>query len=232
MPSDLTIEAKDGYPLTATVFEGTTDRYVVIGSASAVPRRFYRHIAQYLQEWGATVVTFDYRGIGDSRPKSLRGFKALFSEWGLLDIAGVLEWVRGNNPEKLYLLGHSAGGQVAALAGKQVDGMVTISAQSGYWGLQGGWQKLWVCLHMYTTFPILTNLFGYLPWSMFGNSEDLPKGVALEWARWCRDPKYLYGDKSLPLELYGQFQAPVLAYSIEDDSWGTSASVDLSLIHI
>ena len=35
-----------------------------------------------------------------------------------------------------------------------------------------------------------------------------------------------HGDESLPLELYGRFQAPVLAYSIEDDAWGSKRSVD------
>lgn len=50
--------------------------------------------------------------------------------------------------------------------------------------------------------------------------------VALEWARWCRDPRYLLGDDTLPLERYGRFTAPVLAYSVEDDDWGTREAVD------
>jgi predicted alpha/beta hydrolase len=224
-PQEIVIPASDGFELAATVYPGGPD-WVVVGSATAVPRRFYRHIAAHLRAWGATVVTFDYRGVGGSRPQSLRGFEASFRDWGLLDIKGVLNWVRSQDPGKVFLLGHSAGGQVAALADEPIDGMATVSSQSGYWGLQGGWQKLWVCLHMHLSFPLLSYVFGYMPWSRLGASEDIPKGVALEWARWCRNPDYLYGDETLPLHLYQKFEAPVLALSIADDDWGTAASVD------
>ncbi len=81
-------------------------------------------------------------------------------------------------------------------------------------------------MHMHLTFPLLASVFGYIPWSKMGSSEDLPKGVALEWARWCRDPRYLLGDDSLPLTRYGEFEAPVLAYSFSDDKWGTARAVD------
>jgi predicted alpha/beta hydrolase len=74
--------------------------------------------------------------------------------------------------------------------------------------------------------PFLSHLFGYLPWSRIIGGEDVPKGVALEWARWCRTPGYLLGDETLPLQRYGDFSAPVLAYSIEDDDWGTYQAVN------
>ena len=41
-----------------------------------------------------------------------------------------------------------------------------------------------------------------------------------------RDPEYLLGDRSLPVERYRDFAAPVLAYSFEDDKWGTARAVD------
>ena len=223
---DLEVLAGDGFPLAATLYPGGP-RFVVMAPATGVLKQFYRHLAVYLQKWGATVLCFDYRGTGGSRPHSLRGFEAKFSDWGLLDLAGVLRWVReAHNPDKLFIVGHSAGGQVAALADEPVDGMVTLSSQSGYWKYQGGNQKYAVCFYMYVVFPLLSYLFGYMPWSKLDKAEDIPKGVALEWARWCRDPDYLHGDKSLPLERYQRFQAPVLAYSIEDDAWGSKRSVD------
>ena len=228
---DILIPAADEFPLAATLYPGGST-FVVIAPATGVLKQFYRHIATFLQNWGATVLCFAYRGTGGSRPVSLRGFKAKFSDWGLLDLAGVLHWVRQNHdPDRLFILGHSAGGQVAALADTPVDGMVTLSSQSGYWKYQGGNQKYAVCFYMYVVFPILSYLFGYMPWSLFGNAVDIPKGVALEWARWCRDPHYLHGDNSLPLERYERFQAPILAYSIEDDAWGSKRSVDAMMKH-
>ena len=74
--------------------------------------------------------------------------------------------------------------------------------------------------------PVLVRIFGYFPWSRFAAGEDLPGGIALEWARWCRNRDYLLGDPTLPLERYDRFDAPVLAYSIDDDDWGTPRGVD------
>ncbi|MEW6283652.1 MAG: alpha/beta hydrolase, partial [Candidatus Eremiobacterota bacterium] len=96
----------------------------------------------------------------------------------------------------------------------------------GYWKVQGGFQKAAVAFHMHLSFPVLTRMFGYLPWRLLGSTDDLPLGVALEWARWCRSPGYLLDDPSLPLERYRRFTAPVLAYSFADDQWGTASAVD------
>jgi predicted alpha/beta hydrolase len=187
---------------------------------------------QFSQEnsrsFSSRVFSYDYRGIGGSKPQSLRGFQALARDWAK-DMSAVIDWVEQIlSPEKIIIIGHSIGGQMMGLLenADKVDAMITASAQSGYWGMQGGNQKYAVAFHMYVTFPLLTHLLGYMPWSSFSSAEDLPKGVALEWARWCRNPKYLLGDKTLPLERYAQFQAPILAYSIDDDNWGTAPAVD------
>jgi len=228
---EITIPARDGLLLSATVFfrEPRPSRVVIVSNATGTPKRFYRHFAQALAEAGYVALTYDYRGIGGSRPASLRGFEARARDWGLLDMAGVIDWVRNEyRPERLFHVGHSVGGQVAGMLDNSdaIDGMITLSAQSGYWGVQGGEQKLVVAVHVHVTLPLLSHLVGYMPWSWLGPAEDLPKGVALEWCRWCRNPRYLLGDDSLPLERFADFQAPVLAYSIDDDKWGTRRAVD------
>lgn len=229
--ADFWCPARDGYRLRASRF-GTHDRrqrVVLINSATATPRQFYRHFAGALANAGFSVICWDYRGVGDSAPGKLRGFRARMRDWVLLDMAGVVDWVTGElEPESLFLVGHSAGGQLAGMLDTPdaVDGMVTVSAQSAYWRKQGGIQKAVILAHSWLTLPVLSRLVGYLPWSLVGGGVDIPKGVAIEWARWCRDPQYLLGDKTLPLERYPKFKAPVLAYSIEDDPWGTPRAVD------
>ena len=109
-------------------------RLVVVNSATAVPRRFYRHYATALARAGFTAITYDYRGTGGSRPESLKNFEALASDWGLLDMAGVVDWVQAEFAlERLFMIGHSVGGQVTGLLdnGDAIDGMITMSAQSG-----------------------------------------------------------------------------------------------------
>lgn len=229
--SQTTIPARDGFALAGTVYRhaAATNRAVVISSATAVPRRFYRHYARALAAEGYVAVTYDYRGIGESRPESLRGFDATMRDWGLLDMAGVVDWVRSRlGAERIFVVGHSVGGQVAGLLDNSslIDGMLTFSAQSGHWRLQASEQKAIVAFHVYVTLPLLATIFGFMPWSTLGAAEDLPKGAALEWSRWCRNREYLLGDATLPLHRYGEFPAPVLAYSFEDDKWGTKRAVD------
>ena len=229
---DQKIPVRDRYALAGTVFQPLdvpARRAVIINNATAIPRRFYRHFAGALARAGYLVVSYDYRGTGDSRPKRLRGFRARMRDWGLLDMAGVVDWAHSElKPDRLFMVGHSVGGQVAGLLdnAEKIDAMITMSAQSGHWRLQGGEQKYLVFLHAYLTLPVFSHMFGYMPWNRLLGGEDLPKHAALEWARWCRDPEYLLGDDSLPLHRYEHFTAPILAYSFGDDKWGTPEAVD------
>src|SRR3954467_9401113 len=95
---DITVPATDGYPLAATLFlpRGAKRHAVLINSATAVPRKLYRGFAGYLAQRGCAVLTYDYRGTGDSRPqartgdkpKSLAGFKASMSDCAALGYHG------------------------------------------------------------------------------------------------------------------------------------------------
>ena len=229
-PERVRVSATDGYPISTRVYARARDaEVIVIHAATGVPQQFYQAFASFLADRDFCVVTYDYRGIGDSSPASLRGFDALMRDWCLHDMEGVTRWVEHElAPEKHFAIGHSFGGQTLAMmdSASVVDSVVTVSAQSGHWALQGGAEKARVLLAVYVMLPVLSRVFGYFPWARFARGEDLPKGVALEWAGWCRHPEYLLGDPSLPLSRYAEFTAPVLAYSVDDDDWGTPRAVD------
>lgn len=233
MPAEkITIRAHDGYALGATCYRPDDDAshtVITINAATAVPQRFYHKFAAFLAAKGYTVLTYDYRGTGASRPPRLRGFQAQASDWALLDMRGVVDHVRAAyRPRRLFHIGHSYGGQTVGLLpnGDQIDAVVTLSSQSGYWRLQGGFQKAAVCFHVHVTLPLLSHLVGYMPWRWIASAENLPKGVALQWSRWCRLPGYLLDDDTLPVHRIGGFKAPILACSFADDDWGTPAAVD------
>ena len=227
--ADCRIDA-GGHSLAASIFESAgSDTVVLVNAATGVPRQFYGNFAGYVRDRGWTVVTYDYRGIGGSAPPSLRGFTARMRDWALTDMPAVIDWVSTRfRPRRLFAVGHSFGGQGIGLIEQpgRIAAMVGVSAQSGYWGVQGGAEKYRARVAVTVMIPVLTRLFGYFPWSKFAAGEDLPGGVALEWARWCRDRDYLLSDDTLPLERYDEFAAPILAYSIEDDDWGTARAVD------
>ena len=69
---DISLPAADGYLLAASLFlpRGAKRHAVLINSATAVPRKIYRGFAGYLAGRGCAVLTYDYRGIGDSRQKA------------------------------------------------------------------------------------------------------------------------------------------------------------------
>lgn len=226
---DCRIDARD-HALAASVFEQPgSDTVVVVNAATGVPRQFYGNFAGYLRDHGWTAVTYDYRGIGESAPSSLRGLDVRMRDWALIDMPAVIDWLSSEfRPRRIFAVGHSFGGQGIGLLERpeRINAMVGVSAQSGYWGVQGGAERYRAWFAVTVMIPVLARVFGYFPWSTFAAGEDLPKGIALEWARWCRDRDYLLGDETLPLGRYDEFDAPILAYSIEDDDWGTARAVD------
>lgn len=211
------LRAADGFLLGATEFRATApiDRAVLIVPATGVQRRLYRPFAEHLASRGFDVVTWDWRGTGESRPRSLRGFPASLTTWATQDLAGAIAWAAERYPaHRLLAVGHSFGGQAVGLAPNagRLAGLVTVAAQSGYWGHWPAPRRWAHAALWYVGMPGLTALCGYFPARRLGAGEDLPAGVAGEWARWCRRPDYL-GDYSG----HRRFAQPLLALSFTDD---------------
>jgi len=227
------IPSQDNFQLAGTVYESDHhNKVVIINTGTGILSRYYDGFAQYLCENGFTVVTYDYRGIGESRPKSLRGFAVTLHEWGQKDIASVIDWSQQKfQPTKLFIVGHSAGGQLVGFAANNhlINAMVFVAAQSGYWG-HWPWPQRWAYAGLWHLMPLLANVWGYLPSKPLGLGEDLPRGVACEWAKWCRHPQYLFGyQHSFDISNYATLATPILAYSFADDSYAPKQAVDALL---
>ncbi len=76
--SAVTIPARDGYPLGATLHLPCQVPFglVLVHAATAVPARYYAPFAAALAGRGLAALTYDYRGIGASRPPKLRGCRS------------------------------------------------------------------------------------------------------------------------------------------------------------
>jgi predicted alpha/beta hydrolase len=222
---ELTLNARDGYALAATLFEPASPngRAVFVCAAAGVPRGYYARYAAYLAERGFAALTFDYRGIGGSRPARLRGFRALMRDWVHHDIGGAIDYLAARFPQhRLSAVGQSFGGQaLGAVEGNQrIASALLIASQSGYWRHWRGVGKAGMFLVTHALLPVGSRALGYFPASAFGMGEDLPAGVAIEWARWCRTPDYLVGDLGDEARRrYRAFSAQLLAYNFADDRY-------------
>jgi len=228
---EITLTAADGYRLGATTF-GSSARSLLVLPATGVPQSYYAKFAAYLAGRGYSVLTFDYRGIGRSRPAgSLRGFGASMRDWAEKDIGGALDHLeRASHGSRLIGIGHSFGGQAFGLVpgNERYVAALTFGSQSGYWRHWRGSGRagMWFLTHL--LLPGVSHALGYFPSRRFGQGEDLPKGVALEWAGWCRHPGYLVGRLGVQ-EAYAQFSAPIRAYVATDDSYAPPKAVEAFL---
>jgi len=238
---DITFPAVDGYPLAATLFlpRGPKLNAVLISSATAVPRRIYRGFAAYLASRACAVLTYDYRGTGDSRrramtgfnqPQSLKGFQASMADWARLDATAAVNWMRERyKPLPLTYVGHSFGGQALGLLSNntEISRALLIAAQAGYWKLMASPERYRVLAMLKGVGLPLTRLLGYAPgWAGLG--EDLPKGVFEQWVRWVMSPRYLFTDPNLPgLSNFENYRGALRALSFTDDPWATRSAVEL-----
>ena len=223
------IGAVDGLELGATLFHPTRAARgtVIVNGATGVPASYYSSFAEHLAASGLRVVTYDYRGGGASRPDSLRGFSATMSDWAELDARSVLGHVRerfGDSP--LFWLGHSFGGQALGLIddAREVTGAVLVGSQLGdlsFWPLP---DRLKLSALLGGLLPAVTRGFGYLPGAI-GVGEDLPKGVAEEWARWCLTRGYFLEAHPVARRRFARFDKPTLLYSMSDDDFAPEPAV-------
>ena len=238
---DIALPATDGYLLGASLFlpRGAKRHAVLINSATAVPRKVYRGFAGYLARRGCAVLTYDYRGIGDSRQKSLvgynqmkslAGFKASMADWAALDMTAAVAWMRERyKAMPLTYVGHSFGGQALGLLANntEVSRALLIAAQAGYWKLMATPERYRVYAMMNFVGMPLTRVLGYAPgWGVVG--VDLPKGVFEQWTKWVMSPRYLLDDATLPgLDNFAKYKGAMRALCMTDDPWATRPAVEL-----
>jgi predicted alpha/beta hydrolase len=229
----------DGTALAARFYpcRGAIKGAVLIGGAMGVRQDYYAPFAQWLAAQGFAVMSFDYRGMGDSRTpaqtKSLRGFDADLFSWAR-DYDRAIDALRERTPGvPLYLIGHSLGAQLPGLLHNRarIDGLLSVAAGSGYWRDNAPPLKRIVLYFWHVLVPVATALCGYFPGKRIGKVGDLPRGVILQWRRWCLDPRYHVGAEGAAVrEQFEQVRFPVVALSITDDELmterGTQVLVD------
>ena len=199
---------------------------VLLAPALGVPQQFYARFCTWLAERGVSSLTVDYRGVGDSAPPDLRGFKANLRAWGEDDLAAALDALSARAPGvPLVWIGHSFGGQALALAPVhgRIAGAVTVAAGFVH---RRDWpqpRRAVFSSLLGVVGPTFGRLHGYVP-GWLGIGADLPAGVIEEWGRWCLSERYLLDHVPGAGDLLAALGAPVVCYGIADDTYTPAAS--------
>jgi predicted alpha/beta hydrolase len=249
-PCAVAFDAEDGFTIKGFVWRqsgcgnlngesGVDPRPIaIVNAATSVRCRYYFRFAAYLFAHGWDVLVYDYRGIGESRPPRLAGFRASWLDWGRLDFEAALRFVQRSFPgQPIDVVAHSIGGFVLGLAPSNaaVRRVFTMGAQYAYWRDYAKRERLAMLLKWHWAMPALAYLFGYVPAARLGWMEDTPRGVALSWSRsrasfedtYQRPPIALPDDERTKLANgFARLSAPLLAVSVTDDPFGTVPAIE------
>lgn len=235
-PQAVAVPCQDGVLLGGHVWRaapGPIQGAVVINPATGVAARYYHRYAGFLAGHGFEVLTFDYRGIGLSRPARLRGCRYRWRDWGERDVDAALGFMLARSNAPLMVVGHSIGGFLPGLAenGARIARLLTMGAQYAWWGDYAPRQRAALFLKWHVAMPALTTLFGYFPGKRLGWLEDLPAGVAHEWS--FRGPRF---ETSHPRPARAavrarmvMVRADILAVAMSDDPLGTVPALSRTL---
>lgn len=233
----LKIHASDGQLLIATRFDPQVKdgrrgrppaRAVIIAPALGVPQTFYKRYAQWLADQACVVYTFDWRGMGQSAPPTLKGYRAKLTDWALLDAPAMMAEVARAHPQlAISWFGHSMGGILFGLMPQNpaVDRVVTLGSGSGYTShlqrpLRYGMGFFWNVL-----VPVSVGLNGYFAGRRMRAVGDLPRGVVAQWRRWCAHPDFLFSEGAQVKEAYAQVTNTITVVMVADDALASKAGV-------
>lgn len=227
---------KAGQDITAHLFVPriSIHKFVLINSATGVKQQIYFKFAQYLADKGFTILTYDYTGIGLSKPKNLKNCKSSMRSWGTEDYKSITVYIKENfeNFEK-YVIGHSVG---ALILGMNADSMifksfVFIATQKAFAGRLNFSVKILGYLGFGILQPICTKIFGYFPAHRFGLGESLPAEVANDWRTLIinKNSTNALLEKA-DVHCSKDFHKKVLVLWAEDDHWLNENSVKSLLL--
>ena len=207
------------------------DKVFIIAPAMGAAQAYYHDFASWLAEQGVAVLTFDYRGTGESFDKSASARQQNYSisDWIEYDCNLIIDYAKAQFPDcNVSWIGHSIGGQIfgAITNNHKISRLFTIASGTGYWRKQDKSLHAKILFFWYVLVPLVTPLAGYFPGKKLGIVGDFPKKAIYQWRRWCLNKQYLLGEHQTLQPIYQQLAADIVAVRIEDDELISKANFD------
>ncbi|ROI00577.1 alpha/beta hydrolase family protein [Chryseobacterium daecheongense] len=226
----LILTTNDHVPIIAHLFPPESDngKILLINSATGVKQHVYFSFAKYFAEKGFTVITYDYRGIGLSKPEQMKGFEASMRIWGSEDYKALTQYIRTRFPAyEKYCLGHSVGALILGMNedSKMFEEFVFVGTQNAFVGNLKWKTKIEAYLGFGIAQPLTTQLLGYFPSEWFGLGESLPKNCAYDWRTLILNKKSTNGLLEKIDDYSKDLTQKVFVIRAEDDAWLTEKGV-------
>ncbi|MEC8907379.1 MAG: alpha/beta hydrolase, partial [Pseudomonadota bacterium] len=202
----------------------------VIAPATGVAQYLYDDFAHWLTLQGFEVVTYDYDGIGLSIQSHVKHSRSDKLSWANNDSVALLEFVKARFPElPLTWIGHSVGTHMLGMmpSVKGIDRAISVGAGTGTWWMNAAPTKRVAWFLWYGLVPATVPLLGYFPGNRLKVMCDLPKGVIMQWRRWCLNGDYCIGVEGDWLrQRFAGVTCPISCVAFTDDDMMSMANVD------
>jgi predicted alpha/beta hydrolase len=237
-PAPLTVTARDGRALAGLLVpaaDATARGALVVNGATGFRREFYLKFATYCAQRGYHTLVYDFRGMGGSARAPLASEPARMAEWGTLDMPAALAWLSARFPQlPCATVGHSVGGQLIGCMPNHslARAHLLIATSTGYWRRQRRPFR-YLALFLWKIYgPVMLRVRGYVPRGLGWTGESLPRGVFLQWRKWCLDPgRFGPGlDEDMRDSDYAGVRVPLLAWGFSDDPIATPEAVEALLV--
>ncbi len=238
-PQALTIHTAGGHDIVARLFQPQPGKapagICIIAPATGVAQYLYDDFAYWLADQGYLALTFDYEGMGLSVTGPLKYCRADKLSWAKFDGPAVLKYVaREIKPRYTDLrciwIGHSVGGHLLGYMGQrdEIDEIITVAAGTGTWWYNSAPTRRFAWFLWYFLVPVTVPLLGYYPGKKLGIMCDMPKGVMLQWRRWCLNKDYAVGaEGEWMAERFASVTTPINSIEFSDDEMMSPKNIRL-----
>jgi predicted alpha/beta hydrolase len=235
-PLNIEITTTDHTKLAGTYYPcSNCSAAVLICSATGIGQKSYSDFAQWLNKEGFAVLTFDYRGTGDSLfGMCIKNSRAKKHEWGQLDMAAALTYLNERHADvPLQVVGHNGAGILMGLMPNHslISSAVSVGESLLYVPQMAGIAQFIANLFFNVYIPWCLSLFGYVPLKFFGWGLDIPTGVAKQWTSWSLQPGHIRNSFGVEIKkhFYRNFRSPILVLSTgKDPIVGKTNTEDMS----
>ncbi|WP_166425565.1 alpha/beta hydrolase [Paraglaciecola sp. 20A4] len=203
----------------------------VVAAATGVAQHLYQDFAIWLTSLGYDVVTFDYDGIGLSVATHVKHCKSDLLGWANHDCPAVLAFVESHFIDlECIWIGHSVGGHLLGMMPNtgNISRAITVAAGTGTWWYNSAPTKRVAWFLWYFLVPVTVPTLGYFPGDRLKIMCDLPKGVMMQWRRWCLKEGYaVEGEGQWLRDRFANVNVPITAIAFSDDEMMSMKNIDM-----